>query len=102
MTRQTRELLAALSALSQQVPHFVTGMRDGSIPVEKQAAFGGLLVELGRLVQICVQDERADFVESEYGSTSTVRIKRHRNTDVEAEHSEIKAHAGQLLNRAAG
>lgn len=100
MTRQTRELLAALSALNQQVPHFVAGMRDGSIPVEKQVAFGGLLVELGHLVQVCAQDERADIAENEYGSTSTVRIKRHRNADVDAGHSGIKAHAGQLLDRA--
>lgn len=100
MTRQTRELLAALSALNQQVPYFVTGMRDGSIPVEKQAAFGGLLVELGRLVQVCAQDERADVVESGYGNMSTVRIKRRRDADVDAEHSGIKTQTGQLLDRA--
>jgi hypothetical protein len=65
VTRETRELLAALSKLNQQVPNVVLGIVDGSLPIEKQVEFGDLLVEAGRALQAHARTERATVIESD-------------------------------------
>lgn len=64
MTRTTRELLATMAKLNQAVPRVVLGILDDSLTVEKQVAFGDLLIETGQLLQDHARAERT-IVDSE-------------------------------------
>ena len=62
--RETRELLAALHKLHQAMPNVLVGIWDGSLPPDKQVAFGDLLVDAGDLVREHARTERTTVVES--------------------------------------
>ena len=47
MTPDTRMLLAALSAMNQQIPAIAMRIIDDSLSHDKQIEFGNLLIELG-------------------------------------------------------
>lgn len=51
LRQETRELLAVLGKLNQEVPGVALGILDGSLSVEKQVEFGALLVAAGELVR---------------------------------------------------
>lgn len=64
MTRTTRELLAALARLNQEVPATVLGILDDSLSPEKQIEFGSLLIAAGEALQQHARTERGMVVES--------------------------------------
>lgn len=64
MTRATRELLAALARLNQEVPTIVLAILDDSLPPERQIEFGDLLIDAGKALQRHVWTERATVIES--------------------------------------
>jgi hypothetical protein len=67
VTRETRELLTALSKLNRQVPGIVLGIADESLPIEKQVEFGALLISAGEALQHHAETERTIVVESPRG-----------------------------------
>lgn len=73
MTRSTRELLAALAALNQQVPSVVLGILDESLSSDKQVEFGGLLIAAGEALQRHARTERPTVIDSDTGSKAVER-----------------------------
>lgn len=65
MTKTTRELLAALAMLNQEVPTVVLGILDDSLPPSKQAEFGQLLVDAGEVLRWHAETERRVIVDSD-------------------------------------
>jgi hypothetical protein len=65
MTRETRELLAALDKLGRAIPQVLLGIWDDSLPQDKQVEFGDLLIAGGELLQAHARSEPAMVVESE-------------------------------------
>lgn len=63
MNGDTRELLGMLAKLNQAVPGLVLGVLDDSLTLTRQAEFGELLVDAGRLLQEQAQ-QRANVIES--------------------------------------
>lgn len=70
MTGPTRELLAALARLNQEVPTVVLGILDESLSPDKQAEFGDLLIAAGEALQRHARTERPTVVDSDAGSHS--------------------------------
>ena len=102
--QQIREMLAALNALNKQLPHFTAGVADGSLPAETQEAFGGLLVELGVLVQACARDQQeASTVEKSAVSSNTIELRRtDSGSRVMREARPVEINEQRDLRRAAG
>jgi hypothetical protein len=71
MIRETRELLAALAAMNEQIPAVCLGILDGSVSAEQQVAFGTLLIELGEVMQRHARTERTEVVEGAIGGRPT-------------------------------
>lgn len=67
MTRATRELLAALARLNQEVPVVVLGILDESLPPGKQVEFGGLLITAGEALQQHARTERPTVIDGDAG-----------------------------------
>lgn len=67
MTRATRELLAALAKLNQEVPVVVLGILDESLSPDQQAEFGDLLIAAGDALREHARTERAMVVDSGVG-----------------------------------
>lgn len=67
MTRATRELLAALAKLNQEVPTVVLGILDESLPPDQQAEFGDLLIAAGDALREHARTERVMVVDSGVG-----------------------------------
>jgi hypothetical protein len=65
MTRTTRELLAALAVLNQEVPGVVLGILDHSLPPEKQVEFGRRLTDVGQALQRHAKADRPVVVDSD-------------------------------------
>jgi hypothetical protein len=63
MIRETRQLLAALAAMNQQIPNVSLGIMDGSLPAERQIAFAELLIELGQAMRAHARAERAEVID---------------------------------------
>lgn len=76
MTTITRELLAALAALNQQVPGVVLGILDGSLSPDKQVEFGGLLISAGEALQRHARTERPTVIDSDSGPNAVERRTR--------------------------
>jgi hypothetical protein len=64
MTRATRELLAALAKLNQEVPVVVLGILDESLPPDKQVEFGDLLITAGEGLRHHARNERPTVIDS--------------------------------------
>lgn len=68
MNRPTRELLAALAKLNQEVPIVVLGILDESLSADKQVEFGGLLIAAGEALQGHARTARPTVIDSDTGS----------------------------------
>lgn len=62
MNGETRELLGMLAKLSEAVPGLVLRVLDDTLTPDKQAEFGELLVDAGRLLQDHAQGRRSPTV----------------------------------------
>lgn len=67
MTPTTRELLAALAKLNQQVPVVVLGILDESLSPDEQMEFGDLLIAAGDALREHARTERSMVVDSDVG-----------------------------------
>lgn len=73
MNRPTRELLAALAKLNQEVPTVVLGILDESLSPDKQVEFGGLLITAGELLQRHARTEQPTVIDSDTGANAVER-----------------------------
>jgi hypothetical protein len=67
MIRETREVLAAMAAVNRKVPEVAMGFLDDAISPAQEAEFGGMLVELGELLQSHAHDRSCHIIEGGAG-----------------------------------
>jgi hypothetical protein len=79
--RRTRELLASLASLNQQVPGVVLGILDASLPPAEQAEFGDLLIAAGERLREHARTERAEVIDSDTSEN------QQRGNGIESRHS---------------
>jgi hypothetical protein len=68
MTRETRNLLAALAAMNRQIPNVALRLLEESLSSQRQLEFGDLLIELGRAMHEHADREHSSENDIEHGS----------------------------------